>query len=467
LPGKSRKPAAIIRATISSWILFIVSALAPLPLGSNEPISIATWCIVLGACVIIAPVAVLRPPQLGLVALAGIIIIAYAFVLHEQLAVHPWLAAPHPIWHRAEQALGTPLIGSVSVARNQPLFDLGRPMVCMLAIAAGFLVGCDPKRALQLMKVIAWSGAMYAAYGIVAHLFDPKHILGYEKQAYLDAVTGTFVNRNTAGAYFGSCAVIWSVLFWKRVRGEMPPGLLDWRAIPKRIYSRQPKRVLIAAAMGFLCLVALFLTGSRGAVAISLLAMLIAFVTFFFRRHLPSWSGLGIAVAGCGAGAFLLMHLLGGAVNARFDLEGLSDEGRWETYKATARMIADHPWFGTGQGTYAYAFPAYRSANVPAWGVWDMAHNALLQLAAEMGVPIAAAVVFAWLVVFGVLLLGTRDMRRDPLIPVAALAVATIAVLHSLIDFSLQIPGYSIVALSLIGAGLARVSSRKAVTTST
>src|SRR6202034_467051 len=111
------------------------------PLGSNEPISIATWCIVLGACVIIAPVPVLRPLQFGLAVLAGVIIIAYAFVLHEQLAVHPWLAAPHPIWHQAEQALGTPLIGSVSIARNEPLFDLGRPLVCMLAIAAGFLVG--------------------------------------------------------------------------------------------------------------------------------------------------------------------------------------------------------------------------------------------------------------------------------------------------------------------------------------
>ncbi len=113
-------------------------------------------------------------------------------------------------------------------------------------------------------------------------------------------------------------------------------------------------------------------------------------------------------------------------MNARFDLQGLSDEGRWETYKATARMIADHPWFGTGQGTFAYAFPAYRSANVPAWGVWDMAHSTLLQLAAEMGVPVAAAVVFAWLVVFGVLLFGTHNRRRDRLIPVAALAVATL-----------------------------------------
>ncbi len=288
LQRESRKLVAIIRATISSWILFSVAALAPLPLGSNEPISIAIWCIVLGACVIIAPVPVLRPAQLGLVALFGVVIVAYAFVLHEQLAVHPWLAAPHPIWHQAEQALGTPLVGSVSIARNQPWFDLGRPLVCLLAIASGFLVGSDRKRARQLLKIIAWSGATYAAYGIIAHLFDPMHILWYEKQAYLDAVTGTFVNRNTAGAYFGSCAVIWSVLLWERVRGEMPPGPLEWRKIPERIYSRRPKRVLIAAAMGFLCLVALFSTGSRGAAVISLLALLIAFVRVFS----PSPAGL-------------------------------------------------------------------------------------------------------------------------------------------------------------------------------
>ena len=37
-----------------------------------------------------------------------------------------------------------------------------------------------------------------------------------------------------------------------------------------------------------------------------------------------------------------------------------------------------------------------------------------------------------------------------------ALAIALLAVLHSTIDFSLQIPGYAIVALSIIGAGVAQ-----------
>ena len=69
-------------------------------------------------------------------------------------------------------------------------------------------------------------------------------------------------------------------------------------------------------------------------------------------------------------------------------------------------MIADHPWFGTGQGTFAYAFPAYRSPNVSMWGVWDIAHNTLLEIAADMGVPIAALVVVAWIVIFAVLIRG-------------------------------------------------------------
>jgi hypothetical protein len=59
-------------------------------------------------------------------------------------------------------------------------------------------------------------------------------------------------------------------------------------------------------------------------------------------------------------------------------------------------------------------------------------------------------------VVFTVLIRGALTRQRDLIIPVAALAVAILAVLHSLIDFTLQIPGYSIVAMALIGTGLAQ-----------
>ena len=221
------------------------------------------------------------------------------------------------------------------------------------------------------------------------------------------------------------------------------------------VLTARPARIVITFAMLMLCLLALFMTGSRAGVILSLLALIIAFV-MFFRRDLPRRTGLVTALAGAGVAALFVLQLMGGSINTRFDAQGLADEGRLDTYRATLRLIADHPWFGTGQGTFALAFPAYRSSNVSVWGTWDMAHNTLLQLTADMGIPVAAIVVIAWCVIFAMLLRGALIRRGGLSCPVAALAVAVLAVAHSMVDFSLQIPGYAIVALALIGAGLAQ-----------
>jgi O-antigen ligase len=439
---------------IASWLLMACVALAPLPFGSNEPTAVAFWCIVLGLCLVLAPVPTLKRGQLALAAVAGVVVAAYALGLHEELAEHPWLAAANPVWRNAQGALGTPLQPSVSIVRNQPWFELGKPLACVLAIACGFLIGADAERARRLMKVIGWSGVAYATYGILAYLFDPTHILGLEKKSYLTSVTGTFINRNTAAAYFGSCAVVWALLLFERVRLEIGQQLLDWRVLIRRLAMAVSKKgVALRAVMFLLCLAAMFMTGSRAGVVLSLLALILSFGTYF-RRDMPWRFGSAITAAGGAAVALLLLTFMGGSVNTRFDLEGLATEGRFEVYRSTLRMIADHPWFGTGLGTFASAFPAYRSPNASVWGVWDMAHNTLLEIAADMGLPIAALVVVGWLIIFVVLIRGVLVRRRDLIVPIAALCVALLAVLHSLVDFTLQIPGYAIVAMSLIGAGL-------------
>jgi hypothetical protein len=50
---------------------------------------------------------------------------------------------------------------------------------------------------------------------------------------------------------------------------------------------------------------------------------------------------------------------------------------------------------------------------------------------------------------------------------IAALAVAAISCFHSLIDFSLQIPGFTLPILAVVGAGLAQsvAPPRRKVTT--
>jgi hypothetical protein len=55
-----------------------------------------------------------------------------------------------------------------------------------------------------------------------------------------------------------------------------------------------------------------------------------------------------------------------------------------------------------------------------------------------------------------VLVRGIRIRKRNLSVPVAALSVSMLAVLHSLVDFSLQIPGYAIVVFAIVGAGLSQ-----------
>jgi O-antigen ligase len=207
--------------------------------------------------------------------------------------------------------------------------------------------------------------------------------------------------------------------------------------------------------MLLLCVAAMLMTNSRAGIVLSLMALVVAFAVYF-HRDLPRRFGVAAALAIGGLIALLLLQILGGNVSGRFDTQGLSDEGRLETYRSTLRMIADHPWFGTGLGTFVWSFPAYRSANVSMWGVWDKAHSTPLELASDLGLPLAGLIVVAWLIVLGVLIWGVRIRRRDLIVPVGALAVAIVGLTHSFIDFSLQIPGYSIVVFALIGAGLAQ-----------
>ncbi len=440
---------------ISAWLLFFAAAFAPLPFGSNEPILIPFWCAVLGVCLTLAPVRFTRPGQVALAGLAGLVAVAYAFVLHEQLAAHPWIAEVSPIWQETQAARGGTVPPLVSIVRNLPWFELGRPFVCILALSCGFLIGADEARSRQLIKVIAWTGGGYATYGIFEHLFDPKHILWVNKEAYVGSLTSTFINRNTAGAYFGSCAVVWLLIICELVRRQMPPGALDWSTMPERTFSSPPRSLVISFTMFFLCLLALFMTGSRAAAALSLAALLLAFILFFWR-HLSTRIGISVALVGGCLVSFVLLELMGGNIRAGFDARGYSDEARVEIYRSVLKMIADHPLFGTGQGAFAYAYPAYRSAQSSMSGVLEMAHDTLLEIASDMGIPIAALIVISWIVILAVLLHGAVVRRRNRLMPIAALVVASLAIAHSLIDFSLQIPGYSIVALSLIGAGLAQ-----------
>ena len=445
---------------ISTFLLFATVAAAPLPYSSTNPPVIAFWCIVLGIAAIAASPRGLRGGQFVLLGLAAIVFAAYGLVLHEQLAAHPWFAAPYPLWRETSEALGTPIEPSVSIARHQPFFALGASLADMLALICSFIICTDRNRARQLLNVVAWSGAAYAIYGIAAFLINPSMMLWREKPADSNVLTSTFVNRNIAAVFFGSCAIVWLLLLCERIRGQFPIGSIQWRKVLSGLFSEMPAAVVVSFSMLLVCLAAMFMTGSRAGILLSLIMLVIAVATLFYR-DLPRRSGAFVVLAAGAAVALVLLQVMGSAVSGRLLSQGLGDPGRLTTYQSTWHMIRDHPWLGTGLGTFEWSFPAYRSANASMWGIWDSAHSTPLEMAAELGLPLVGLVVVAWIIVLAVLVRGVRIRQRDVVVPVAALSVAALALLHSLIDFSLQIPGYAIVVFALLGAGLSQSFSSR------
>lgn len=441
----------------ASLTLFIAIAAAPLPFASVNTTIVAFWCFLLGLGLVLASPQPLRAGHLALLGGIACVIACYGFVLHEQLSAHPWIASPNPIWAKTSALLGQPVAPSVSVIRGEPFYALGPSCAAMLALVLGLVIGADNNRARQALLVMAWSGVAYAAYGIAMLLFDPNVILWHEKIYNLESLTATFINRNTAAIYFGTCAIVWLVFLMARLREQLPAGPIVWSKAPRSIIKRTSGQFQIVTRflMFFVCFAAMLMTGSRGGVLLSMFAMVIAFV-LFFRKDLPRSMNLLLAAAAAAAVALLLLHFLGGNVEQRIGVEGLEEQGRLAAYKSTLRIIADYPWFGTGLGTFAAVFPAYRSADISIIGIWDLAHSTPLELAAELGLPLALTFAAAWIVAIVVLFRGTRRSRRDTVAPVAALGVALAALLHSSIDFSLQIPGFAIVVFAIVGVGLAQ-----------
>jgi O-antigen ligase len=199
------------------------------------------------------------------------------------------------------------------------------------------------------------------------------------------------------------------------------------------------------------------LTGSRAglvltmaALALTLILLLPSYVTV---RRYRKRIALGAVVAG-----LALIETWGGQVGQRVQSHGFADPGRLEMYRIALAMVADRPWLGHGAGSFEAAFPPYRGEALGMFGVWDIAHSTPLEIAVEWGVPVlvvlcalwGAAIVSLWRVC------RNRGRGRDRSVVVAALSVGGLGTLHSMVDFSLQIPGYAVVFAAIVGCGLGR-----------
>ena len=440
---------------LATGLLGATVAIAPLPYGATDPTAVSAVVAGLGIALLCVRPRLRMPRDWGVIAFLALVGAGYALVLHEQLSASPWLQSlPDMAWLQLSSLLGdrgAPL----SVVRGQPFFALGNTLACSGALLCSYLVCMDRQNAESLLKIIAWAGVAYAAFGIATYIVAPEMVLWREKVLFRSVLSSTFPNRNTAAIYFGICSVLWALLVFRKMLNQRVFWEGRWR-----IANLTWDFSLSASCCGFLlCLLAMMLTGSRAGIAISLIGICAA-IAFLFNREIRSrpaalWLSLPVL-----AGAALSFLVLGGQVGERLGQYGLSGGGRWEAYASTWQIISQHPYFGTGLGTFVSVFPRFRSGDVSIWGIWDRAHNTLLELAAEVGIPLAALVGLGWILALLALLLGSLRRQKGAIFPLAGLVCGAMAVLHSMVDFSLQVPGLAVTVMTLVGMGLAQRTSR-------
>jgi O-antigen ligase len=196
------------------------------------------------------------------------------------------------------------------------------------------------------------------------------------------------------------------------------------------------------------------LTGSRGGF-LSLVAALGAMALLVVGVGRPRLGVMLPAVAGACLLAWGVMWVSGAGTLERLDQTEATGSGRTLIYQDTLDMIAARPEAGHGYGSFEDGYRLFQERIQVPQRV-DKAHNTYLEHAAELGVPATVALYLGPLLLFAYCVRGVFARRKDQVFPLVAAGATVLVAVHSLLDFSLQIPAVAATYAAILGMGVAQ-----------
>ncbi len=127
-----------------------------------------------------------------------------------------------------------------------------------------------------------------------------------------------------------------------------------------------------------------------------------------------------------------------------------TEDGRFCVLPGIMALIRANWPVGTGFGTFRDAFSAYRDGSCGLFGIWDRAHSVYLEALAGLGAAGAAAIAIGVVGLIVIFAIGVKNRRSLRVAPFAGLGITMLLLIHSAVDFSLQIPGLSVWAAALL-----------------
>ena len=464
-------------AMIGGWLaiaaFLLLLALAPLPLGANRDWAWAPILIALGVIAILCALGLggrhgfaVEPEERWPLAALLVCFLAFAFVGLLQTSTLGPATGSTPFYARAQALLGQAHAVVPTLAVDQTRDALLRCLACVLVFVIARALFREAGRARLLLHALLLSAVLVVIYALAQQVSTGGCYVGalLKKQGDYTGdrclMSGTFANSNSFGCFVGmafAAAVAMVLQERRRQRAFETDDEDGGTRLLRRLSGVTP--VLLALALLFLG--AQLFSSSRAAFA----ATAVVTVGLLYLSMRGRWRSAAhvrrtmIAAAVIGA---VMLAVAGGAMLRKVSLLGDGAQfNRTAIWRTSLIAAQDSPWLGWGLGTYADIYAAYQPDQIRLTN--DKAHSTPLELYVETGVLGTVPGLLMVLIPWGVCLVGAWRRRRHRYLMVAAVAVPGIAVLHSTVDFSLQIPAIAFLAAAFLGMGWAQTFYRMPV----
>jgi putative inorganic carbon (HCO3(-)) transporter len=445
------------------WAFLVLLVWVPIPLGSNRAwawgileawsfILVAAWLMLWALERVEVPVPVKRAWPAWTVLGAWVALQA----LHIAPMPAGWVAVLSPEAARIH-ALASDIgvqkeLITLSVEPNASRVSLLKTLAYAGIFFLALAVVNRRSRVLALARVLVYSAVVFSVYAVLMHLEGVQLDYFGMPMRHGDSASGTYANRNHFAGYLEMTLAVGV--------GLLIASLSDRSAGTWKQFARQamewvlsPKMVLRLA----LCVlvIALTTTHSRMGNTAFFASLLIAGVIgIVLSRHATRNTVLLLA-------SLIVIDLL--IVGSWFGVEKLAQrlnqttvqdvQEREEPATYSKDLIARYPVFGSGPGSFYIVYPGYRKEQATAF--FDHAHNDYIEFASDSGLlGIALLAAFVGISLGAALLAQWR--RRDPLMRGMAFASVmgvTSILIHSAVDFNLQIPANAVIFVVLLALG--------------
>jgi O-antigen ligase len=360
---------------------------------------------------------------------AAILFVIWAIEINRE-------GAPKIQW----SALNWPLLGLLGIGLAQLAFRMtaypyltGTELLKLSAYFILFFLMVQAFRERADLTKLAWFlvflGFVVSLVGIIQHFTSEGKIYWFRELTAGGSPFGPYVNRNHFAGF---------------VELVLPVGLslLVFRGVRRDVYP-------MAGLLTIVPLGALILSASRGGIVsfafeVGVLALLAR------SRKGPEGPRIGaIAIVGLAAVA-LIVWLGAGKAIERFSTTHAGDVSlarRASMFRGAAHVFLEHPIRGSGLGTLIAVYPRYETGYDGR--VVDHTHNDYIEILAETGILGGiCCLVFLWILF--------RDARRcfeaeqghfSRALHAGAITAVSGLLLHSFVDFNLQIPSNALLFL--------------------